>query len=556
MKPELKYIRIYEAFESEILGKTLAFINKDSQSTFLSYLKDITNGLDMPLSRLSDEQFQYLPFKRALNLNTTLEDEPCDATSGKAFPRYEVPGETCNGGMIKRKWGQSTRMVSCPICGGTGVKKRNNIEMKWVKFWFSKDGELVAMTGTDGEIRPQYSSFSGKAEKFSRNESDYVLARTVSKNREEVRSLKTGDIIKINIGRTCIGMIWADGTRRFVLQDVQGGGEPSGLEWKKFANCSWQIDGLDFNGSISLLKKKVEEEEVKKEEEVNPYTWNALVNFRYGSFNLKNSSDMEQQLKDAHFALVLDWKELKNIAIKSEEKTLSTIKTERGIRKTDVLALKTDDEIRKANISRYIQSISDKIDITDLKDLPKHIIRMFGWSSCGIYVLSGRSFDQFSNVISNISNSMKTDDEEDKKHYLEKVKNILKNTNRNNLEFNEMVNTKIREAYKNLQDNNRKEYIPILDKYFEFNKAIMDKFFRDKNVDCIEDLDIFFEKLISIRRLINNSDRYYRLKETKYYFDNINRSDSWTLLHRYIETYNIPLIITEFDSIIKVIQRM
>jgi DNA replicative helicase MCM subunit Mcm2 (Cdc46/Mcm family) len=181
---------------------------------------------------------------------------------------------------------------------------------------------------------------------------------------------------------------------------------------------------------------------------------------------------------------------------------------------------------------------------------------MFGWSSCGIYVLSGRSFDQFSNVISNISNSMKTDDEEDKKYYIENVKNILKNTNRNNLEFNEMVNTKIREAYKNLQDNNRKEYIPILDKYFEFNKAIMDKFFRDTNVDCIEDLDIFFEKLSSIRRLINNSDRYYRLKEAKYYFDNINHSDSWTILHRYIETYNIPLIITEFDSIIKVIQRM
>ena len=62
----------------------------------------------------------------------------------------------------------------------------------------------------------------------------------------------------------------------------------------------------------------------------------------------------------------------------------------------------------------------------------------------------------------------------------------------------------------------------------------MDKFFKDKTVECIEDLDILMEKINSIRRLINNSDRYYNLKNTKYYFDNINRSDSWTILYKYI----------------------
>ena len=555
MKPELKYIRIYEAFESEILGKTLAFINKDSQSTFLSHLKDITSSLDMPLSRLSDEQFQYLPFKRALNLNTTLEDDPCDATSGTAFPKYEVPGETCNGGMSKRKWGQSTRMVSCPICGGTGVKKRNNIEMKWVKFWFSKDGVFVTMTGTDGEIRDQYSGV-GKAEIFSRNESDYVLDRTVRRNGEEVRSLVTGDIVKINIGRSCIGMIWAEGNRRYVLQDVQGGGQPTGSEWAKFARYSWEITQLDFNGSISLLRKKDKPKEKEKEEEVNPYTWNALANFRYGSFNLRNFPDMEQQLKDAHFALVLDWQELKNIASTSEEKTLSTIKTERDVRKKDVLALKTDDEIRKANISRYIQSISDRINVTDLKDLPKHLVRLFGWNSCGIYILSGRNFDAFSTVISIISKFLKSNEEEDKTYYLEQVKNLLRKTNRTNLEFNELVNTKLREAYKNLQDSNRDQYTPILDKYFEFNKAIMDKFFKDKSVDCIEDLDTLYAKINSIRTLINNSSRYSNIKQSNVYFDNITRSDSWTLLYRYVEPSSINDTLSEFDSIIKVIQRM
>ena len=59
----LKYIKLFEAFESIKLTKTLGFINKGSNAIFISQLKTIASKLDFPISKYSDDYFQYLPFK-------------------------------------------------------------------------------------------------------------------------------------------------------------------------------------------------------------------------------------------------------------------------------------------------------------------------------------------------------------------------------------------------------------------------------------------------------------------------------------------------------------
>jgi len=158
MKQELKYLRLFEAFESIKLSKTLKFVNKESKNEFLTILKKIANSIDFPISKFSDEYFQYLPFKKALDLNFSYEDKPCDATSRQAFPEFAVEGAVCSGGMIDRKWGRSVRQTKCPICNGTGVKKKDTYDLKWIKFWFDKDGKYITVSGTDGKIRGQYST--------------------------------------------------------------------------------------------------------------------------------------------------------------------------------------------------------------------------------------------------------------------------------------------------------------------------------------------------------------------------------------------------------------
>ena len=60
---ELKYIQLYEAFESSKLSKTLKFINKEYRSRFLQDIKSICNSKNFPLSEISDDLFEYLPYK-------------------------------------------------------------------------------------------------------------------------------------------------------------------------------------------------------------------------------------------------------------------------------------------------------------------------------------------------------------------------------------------------------------------------------------------------------------------------------------------------------------
>jgi hypothetical protein len=232
----IKSFKLFEAFKSDKLSKTLAFINKDSKTKFLDQLKNIANKIDLPYSEYSDDYFQYLPFRKALKLNQNINDVPCDAMSVDAFPDHYVPGAGCGGtGKIDRKWGRSVRSVVCPVCNGTGVKPKTTFEIKWIKFWFSKDGEYITTTATDGRIRNQSKQTSNYVDQdgnWSRNLDDYVETTSLSKN--DIHSLPTGSYVKIslrNSGRTelLVGRIFkADrpSLRTYIIQDSYDGSEP------------------------------------------------------------------------------------------------------------------------------------------------------------------------------------------------------------------------------------------------------------------------------------------------------------------------------------------
>ena len=64
----LKYIKLFEAFDARTLNVTLKHIKgKDDKKNFLGQLKTICDKFDIPESKLSDDLFTYLP--SALNQN-------------------------------------------------------------------------------------------------------------------------------------------------------------------------------------------------------------------------------------------------------------------------------------------------------------------------------------------------------------------------------------------------------------------------------------------------------------------------------------------------------
>lgn len=553
---QLKYIKVYEAFESIKLSKTLGFIDKSSKSNFLKDLKSIADRIDFPYSKYSDKYFEYLPFKKALSLNQNVEDQVCGATSKQAFGSYGIEGEVCTEGRIKRTWGASIRNVVCPKCDGTGTKKKNTFEVKWIKFWFDKDGKYIATTATDGKIRPQGLTVTHTVSDKVANCTDtpqeisqYTVIGNLS--RADLLSLQTGAYVKIAIsGRSLIGRTWKESISGdiFIIQNSNSGSEPSGREWRKYGRNSWVVTrrGDDFSGTPQLLNPNFLETEVDKKEEeekVDPYTWNNTLDKRY--LTVGNNSDMKQYLSGAHFAIVLDYLELS----KSSYNKKSEISNKRAESKDGAISFAEDSDIKKMNLNRYIDEISKNIKIEDnFKNIDKIIFRTLGFSKLGYFVLRGRWFDDFRNIIEYIHRSMKANNDYDKKRYYDAAIAIVKNKSKANIKFSIEVD-------KSLSDN--KTICPELcSKLIEVNDAIYNKF-KSFTVENLEDMEMFYHKMMSIRNVWRNSERFELTRDYVYYL--VENLTDEAQCKRYFQSSkssgHLDGILSELDRFKRIIER-
>jgi hypothetical protein len=567
MKQELKYLRLFEAFESIKLSKTLKFVNNSSRESFLTVLKAIANSIDFPISKFSDEYFEYLPFKKALDLNFSQEDTPCDATSKQAFPEFGIDGEVCDKGMIKRKWGRGVREAKCPICNGTGVKKKDTYDVKWIKFWFDKDGKYIATSGTDGKIRGQSTSMktlsiSSQAlaeSNISIRMSDYDVVQNLTN--DQLRSLPTGSIFmcKIhNIETVCVAWRAPSNGKFFAIQNRHSGSSDDySSEWRRYGSRSWVIEGTgEYSGTPQLLTPKgvkVEVSEDELDDKVNPYTWNAPITYnRYGDVEIGRNSDVAKLLSGAHFAIVLNFLDLKSSGFKKKE----DINTEREERKSGALARMDNDEIKTANIQRYIDEISKKMTVSDdLKQLNKTIFKFLGSSYAGLYVLRGRNQSNFQYFISYLYRGIDSEDEYDKKNNLEAATNSLRQIYESNLKFNTEVTEATNKMYSNLNLNEKQEYKPLLDKIMEINTAIVNKI-KSFEIESIEDMEIISEKMASIRNIYRNSDRFSWARKMYYVTEHFT-NDSRALRSMYdVSESDIPKVLDQLNKFQRVIERL
>ena len=54
----MKFIKLFEAFESTLLSKTLNYVKGESKSKFLDGVKAICNKYDFPENKLNDSFFE------------------------------------------------------------------------------------------------------------------------------------------------------------------------------------------------------------------------------------------------------------------------------------------------------------------------------------------------------------------------------------------------------------------------------------------------------------------------------------------------------------------
>jgi len=492
----LKHIQIFEAFESKILSKTLGYIETNDRNTFMDRLKRLCKSIDFPLSKMSDEYFEYLPFKSALARAAMTGDEPCEATSKSEFPDYAVAGEKCTNGKIKRTWGARTRDVVCPVCGGSGVKPKKS-EIKLVKFWFTAEGKYVANTLVDGMIRTGRGSVRGA--RFSTKISDYTVGKAVN----DLSTLSGGEFVSVEIhGEALIAYIYKYGSRYYAIQDKNQGSTPSTSDWTRYGRYSWALGSGEYE-NMRLLTPKVQ---TKDEEEVDPYTWNTGLDFNYGGIRANTSTDVQSQIKDAHFAIVFDFGKLR----KSEFETTQDTKSGREERKlgSKLDPNQSDESIKKKNIERYVNLLSQKLDISsDIANCNRLVSRSLGHKSA-LYIVYGTNiYSYLGSIIDYYIKFMSTNDDRYKKSYADEISDKTNDLFKNGMRRADIASDAIKNIKSRLKSNNKDEkYLQILDLTQKLSDVIYDNL-KNYQINDIEDLEVVAQKISSIRNVLK-SDRY------------------------------------------------
>jgi len=555
----LTFIKLFEAFESSTLTKVFNYVNAKQRGHFKTILQDVCKGLDFPMSKLSDDLFQYLSFKKALYLTSNVEDEPCQNESDS------IPGEKCSGptgdefqGTILRTWGRGRRRVECPVCKGTGIKPKTSFPIKWLKFWFDKDGKYVTATITDGQIRKQRggNNIGG----------DYDIGETLT-NHMDLENYKTGDKFLFAANQDpydqVVATLWiwpctpeggfTSGSRAYMIQDQYSGSSSDtssnqeSKEWRQYGNGSWVVTSRgDFN-SIKYIKPKTTNEP----KEADPYTWNANVSLR--RMSVMSSPDMKTTLKEAHFALVLDYVRMKEIMNSGQITDVSTTRYKRITSKEGALALQIPDEIRAENYNRYINKIASNIKVDeDLTNLKRMFTRILGMDKAGFYILQGLRFDEMANFLRRLSDFMNA--LHDKEHYLERISSLIKSVMSGNKSYSANITSNLDYIMAHADSPKHTE---LVKKLIEINRIILEKISNAK-VETIEDLIVVYNKIRSIRYEYRDNPLFAKAKsasDVNYYLESDDKERCRRMLSRIPES-DIDGILQNFDSFIKFIQKL
>jgi hypothetical protein len=518
---KFKYLKLFEAFESSKLSKTLGFIDNQSKSQFINWLHSISNNLDFPMSQLSDDLFEYLPFNKALRKTVEL-------NTGKKIPCVHesewILGEFCKDGKIKRTWGSHTRMVECPNCLGKGfIELQPENPTRLIKFWFDKDGKWINATGTDGKERvPEY-YWNIPPSKMSKNISDY----------EEIGKLKGKEVSKLPSGSMVNAQIvpyrdpvlcyvyqypnW--GKKRALLFQSQFRGDYVNLpydydrrEGYNFGSYYWAVTFDSDIVDATLLKPKGSETSDSKDY----YLLNSYIE-NVGNLKLSKKC-VKDELKNAHFAIVLDLEKLKS----KDYKTVTSYRKERAESKEGALKLKSDEAIRKENLERYTDMLIKSYKMDDSVKNIKRIISV-GLGSRPLDFISVKyNFDYIERLITDfylvgiqkdesIISDYKWNININLKNIYDRVSSKTKSLNAASKSGKEIlmgIKDKDPESYEKMKIG-----FDIWEKWEELNKKLSDKI-KSFDANSIEELELNWGKILTINKMIE-SGRYRSLEKLK-----------------------------------------
>jgi hypothetical protein len=491
-----KHILLFEAFASNTLSKTISFLDKEigknQRIEFLLKFKEFLGKYDVPLDKIDDVCFDYLNKKDAIEVRNI---EPVTNSEG----------------------------VYC------------------FKFWFSTDKGYLGHTYT-GNITKKESTNKKKSDldvEFKDIESVGIKTGTI-KTLSDFRGLKTGDTIYGIFSSDYDqefkkAIIYIDsGDRVYAIQDGSSGTAPIESEWRKYGRNCWIIGRSPMSKSDDNYKlclhqddgKELNIDGVTKKKNIildpvsNPMEFNLPM---YGKFAVswedRNNSIRDGLIKMADFAIILYYDKLISLNLEKP----SELRSQRTENRKDAYALLKNEEIKRANINRYMDKICIGLGLNYKNELnPRNLQRLvskilngnlslmyIGWRDARIKIQRlvediYQLIYEYNNCSNPITDSQKGRIEE---RYL-----LL--TNRIKEYFNDRIlsedRSRLLELIKKLENNpdTFKEEIKILEKLISIGDYISRSISRS-SINSIEDLRIAEIKIATIKNVM--TDDYLRL---------------------------------------------
>jgi hypothetical protein len=489
----MKYLKLYESFESTTLSKVINYVRskvdkKSGCNRFVNRLKKLQQELDIPISKIQDKDVKYLNRIQALKFRNT-------------------------------EYVSNTTGIYC------------------LKFWFSLNDGFIGFTSTGNQVY-----------KFGESERDVLDERDIDYIKNEL-NIKTGELSKVvnyndirhgqmvigifssnyyNLDRLALAKIWRDGNRIWAIQNVSDGGTPGGevngehwLEWgnqdERFIK-SWSLSEVQSPGddhhklyfytpSDKPLKVIGFEEPTDKEKVENPLNYNLPLNSSFKVCNWYNtdwSIDGKDDLEKADFSVVIILDDI----LKSEFKPVTLTQKERQESRKGATKLMSDETIRNTNIERYLDKIIKNmisIDTSEIKNLQKIVLNNLAGDFAYISIWKDRPSLDFLGEMSNLLYSaVISDNKEDKEYYLRKSIDVYRRQLKSNNDCIKFY-TRSFNIVKNQFDNEQiKEFFDII---MRMGKKIKE-FVANQKIETIEDIRMFQVKFNSIRMISKEREFY------------------------------------------------
>lgn len=348
-----KHILLFEAFSANTLSKTIMFLDKEigrkQRVEFINSFRSFIEEYNVPLDKIDDNCFDYLSKKDALSLRNTEEVKNTDG-------------------------------IYC------------------FKFWFSMDSGYLGHTYTGNIVKKKsvskYSSNRSRLVEFKDLEEVGVTSGTIT-TLKSVTNLKTGDKI-FGIFSDDIrdsfrpGTIFICGDRVYAVQNYADGSSPdcNREDWRPYGRYTWYIGSIggrmgtdnyklckyvDDDSELNIDGVKSDLTPVKIETE-NPMEFNLPMRDKaIRSWDDSYNSISDDGIQKADFAIILYYDKLKELDVKSP----SLIRTEREESRKDAYALLKNEEIKRANINRYMDQICDGLGLNYNNELnPRNLQRL------------------------------------------------------------------------------------------------------------------------------------------------------------------------------------